>query len=74
MPLIVGVLLVAIAAISTFVSGWMPSRWFSGNAADRLLGGGVQGDGVNFIRFMAGGLLATGSWYGISWGFYGSRT
>jgi hypothetical protein len=71
-PLLVGVLFVATAVISMFISGWMPSRWFSGNAADWLLGGGVQGDAVNFIRFMVGGVLAAGSWYGILWGFYGS--
>lgn len=75
-PLVVGILLVATAAISMLISGWMPSRWLSGNAADWLLGGGVQGDGGNFIRFMLGGMLATGSWYGMSWGFFGtgSRT
>lgn len=73
-PLVVGVLLVASSAISMFVSGWMPSRWFSGNAVDWLLGGGVQGDGANFIRSIIGAVVAMGSGYGISWGFYGRRS
>lgn len=72
LPLVVGVLLVAAAAISMFISGWMPSRWFSGNAADWLLVGGVQGDAVNFIRAIVGAALVTGSWHGISWGFHDS--
>lgn len=71
--LIVGVFVAASALLSSFVSGWMPSRWFSGSAADWLVGGGVTGDAVNYVGFMIGGLLAAVSWTAIRWGFTGGR-
>lgn len=72
--LVIGVLLVATAIVSLFISSWMPSNWFSGSVADWLVGGGVQGDAVTYIQFMVGGVLAGGSWYGITWGFNGTTT
>lgn len=70
--LIAGGILIATAAISTLVAGWTPSSWFSGNAADWLVGGGAQGDAANYVRMLVGAVLAGTSWTGIHWAFTGS--
>lgn len=71
--LAVGVIVAASALLSSFIAGWIPSRWGSGSPADWLVGGGVAGDAINYVRFMIGGLLAAGSWAAIRWGFSGGK-
>jgi hypothetical protein len=71
-PVFVGGAALAVTGLlSTVVSGWMPSSWFSGNAADWLVGTGVQGDAVNYVRVMVGGMAAAASGAAIRWGFVG---
>lgn len=69
--LVVGVVMIVTALIATVLAGWTPSTWFSGNAADWLVGGGIEGDAANYIRALIGALLASGSWAGIRWAFTG---
>jgi hypothetical protein len=61
----------ALALLSTVVAGWMPSEWLSSNGADWVFGTGTEGDAARYVRFMAGGLVASGCWAAIRWGFTG---
>ena len=67
----VGIVVAATGLISALIAGWIPTRWFSGNAADWLLGAGVEGDAINYVRFLVGGALAAISGATIRWGFLG---
>lgn len=70
---LVGALLVLGATLSLLLSGLDPRAWFSTNAGDWIFGAGMAGDGVNYLRFMGGAVLAAGGTTGIRWGFYGSE-
>lgn len=73
-PLFIGAVMAASALLAVFISGWIPSNWFSTNAADWLFGGGVAGDAANYFRFMVGAVIAGVSWTAIQWGFGGTQT
>lgn len=71
---IVGIIVAIFGLASAFFAGWIPTRWFSSNAADWLIGTGVAGDASNYLLLMGGGLLAGLSGIAIRWGFYGDVT
>ena len=64
--------LVVVALIDTFISGWIPDRWFSGNIADWVWGTGVAGDALNYFVFIIGGMFVYGLGLAIRWGYFGN--
>jgi len=77
--LVVAVLLtpptVALGAIAAlflarqFVSGWIPSRWFSDSPLDWAYGMGVEGSATNYFGFMLTALPAYFFGKGVMWGY-----
>ena len=61
----------AYALARQFVAGWLPSSWFSGNAADWMFAMGVEGGAASYFTFMLNAVLAAGCYAAIRWGFYG---
>jgi hypothetical protein len=62
----------AIAALflaRQFVSGWIPSQWFSDSPLDWAFGGGVEGSANNYLGFMLSGLPAMLCGSGVLWGY-----
>jgi hypothetical protein len=72
--MVVAGLVAAVALISMFVAGWIPSEWLSSNGADWVFGTGVEGSGAYFFRFMVGAMVAGGCWTAIRWGFTGETS
>jgi hypothetical protein len=62
---------VILSLIDTFISGWMPDRWFSGNIADWIWGTGAVGDALNYLVFIIGGMFVYGLGLAIRWGYLG---
>jgi hypothetical protein len=63
-------LLAAISALlDQFISGWMPSSWFSSDSADWIFGTGVEGSANNYLVFMVSALVASACSAGIRWAF-----
>src|SRR5690606_41547509 len=60
--------------LSMVIGAWIPSQWFSGNAADWLCGSGAEGSAGSFFRFMVSGMVAGGCWAAIRWGFTGKTS
>lgn len=54
-----------------FIAGWLPSQWFSSNAADWLTAMGNKGGATDYIVFTLNALLAYGCWSAIRWAFTG---
>lgn len=52
-----------------FIAGWLPSQWFSDNAADWLFAMGNKGGAADYIVFMVNSVLSYGCWWIIRWGF-----
>ena len=65
--------LVVLSLIDTFISGWTPAKWFSGNIADWIWGTGVVGDAFNYYVFMVGVMIFYGSGVAIRWGYWGKH-
>lgn len=42
----------AVFLVQQFLSGWIPSRWFSSSGADWIFGGGSKGSASNYFGFM----------------------
>ena len=61
----------AYALASQLIAGWLPSSWFSSNAADWMFAMGTEGGAADYFAFMLNGLLAAGCYSAIRWGFYG---
>ena len=72
LPCLISGGLAILAIIDTVISGWIPSRWFSGNAADWIWGTGIAGDASNYIVIVIGGGIAIGLGAVIRWGYIGS--
>jgi hypothetical protein len=68
-PLVVSVLTAVIALTDQFVSGWMPSSWFSSEPVDWIFGTGVEGSANNYLVFMVSALVASGCAAAIRWAF-----
>jgi len=77
--LVVAVLLtpptVALGAIAAlflarqFISGWIPSRWFSDSPLDWAFGMGVEGSATNYFGFLLSGFPAVLCGSGVRWGY-----
>jgi ABC-type phosphate transport system permease subunit len=52
-----------------FVSGWIPSRWFSDSPLDWVFGMGVEGSATNYVGFMLAGVPAIMCGSGVLWGY-----
>lgn len=63
----------AYALAHQFIAGWIPSQWFSDNAADWFFAMGTQGGASDYVVFMVNGILTYGCWWAIRWG-YTSKT
>jgi hypothetical protein len=61
----------AYALARQFIAGWLPSQWFSSNAADWMFGVGTTGSASDYFSFMLNGVLAASCYVAIRWGFYG---
>lgn len=72
-PMFVCGAVAALALLDVVVSGWIPSRMLSDNAADWFFGLGIEGSAGAFARFMVSGLIAYACYAGIGWGFNGRR-
>lgn len=62
----------AIAALflaRQFVSGWIPSQWFSDSPLDWAFGMGVEGSATNYAGFMLAGIPAIVCGSGVLWGY-----
>lgn len=59
----------AYAIARQFIAGWLPSQWFSNNAADWLTAMGNKGGAADYIVFMLNAMLAYGCWWAIRWAF-----
>ncbi len=57
--------------LRAWFSGWIPSRWFSGNVEDWFFGAGVAGDAGNYFVFVLAGSVAFGCFAAIRWAFLG---
>ena len=70
-------LLFAVNAIwiiaSQWLRSWLPSNWFSGNAADWIWGTGGVNDASSYLGFMLNAIPATLLGFAIRWGFFGSK-
>jgi hypothetical protein len=61
-----------IALASTFIGGWLPSQWFSDNAADWVFALGQVDGAANYGTFMISAMVATGCGLAMRWAFTGS--
>lgn len=52
-----------------FLAGWIPSRWFSGSAADWIFADGTEGGASNYFGFMVCALPAALCGKGVEWGY-----
>ncbi len=57
----------ALFLVDQFVSGWIPSRWFSTSAADWVFGAGTAGSARNYLGFMVTGVVAASCLKGVEW-------
>lgn len=73
LPMVVSGAVAAFSLLEVFVSGWIPSRWFSGSAADWWFGFGLEGSASAFLRFMLGAGIASACYSAITWGFNGRQ-
>lgn len=71
---VVTVALAFLALAHNFISGWIPSRWFSNNPFDWLYSFGTEGGAADYFSFMVCAMIATFSGSAIRWSFYGDRT
>jgi hypothetical protein len=68
-PLVASMLTAIIALADQFVSGWMPSSWFSSEPVDWIFGTGVEGSANNYLVFMVSALVASVCVAAIRWAF-----
>lgn len=61
----------AVALLDQFVSGFIPSRWFSDNALDWATSFGTVGGAANYFTILVNGLLGYGCYSVIVWAFTG---
>ena len=54
--------------VQQFLSGWLPSQWFSSSPLDWAYGMGVEGSASNYFGFMLTGVPAYCAFNGILWG------
>lgn len=52
-----------------FVSGWIPSQWFSDSPLDWAFGGGIEGGANNYFGFLLCGFPALLCGSGVLWGY-----
>lgn len=71
LPMFVSGAVAVLALLEVFVSGWIPSRWFSDNAADWWFAFGTEGGASAYVRFMGGAMIAYVCYSAIAWGFNG---
>lgn len=71
---VVSAVLAFLALAHNFISGWVPSRWFSHNPFDWLYSFGTEGGAADYITFMVCGVTASLCGTAIRWGFYGDDT
>ena len=63
----------AIAALaSTFIAGWLPSKWFSDNPVDWIFAFGVANGAANYFTFMISAFIASASSWAMRWAFTGA--
>lgn len=60
-------LVAAVCLADQFLSGWIPSRWFSRSATDWVFGSGTEGSARNYLGFMVGAVVAAGCLKGMEW-------
>ena len=58
----------ALFMLDQFVSGWIPSRWFSDSPLDWAFGAGTEGSASNYVGFMVCGVPAYAAYTGAQWG------
>lgn len=68
-PLVASVVTAIGALLDQFVSGWVPSSWFSSDPVDWIVGTGVEGSANNYLVFMVSALVASACGAGIRWAF-----
>lgn len=52
-----------------FVSGWIPSQWFSDSPLDWAFGGGVEGGANNYFGFVLSAFPTFFCYSGVLWGY-----
>ena len=72
-PLVVSVVSAVSALLDQFISGWVPSSWFSSDPVDWIFGTGVEGSANNYLVFMVSALVASACGAGIRWAFSCTR-
>lgn len=71
LPMVFFGLNAVLALLNQFISGFIPSRWFSDNVFDWMTAFGTEGGTADYITFMVNGLLGYGCYSVIMWAFTG---
>ena len=71
-PVVIASGLVAFVAFADmFISGWIPSRWFSHSVLDWMFAFGTEGGAADYFIFMAGAMTCYMSYKVIEWAYLG---
>jgi len=71
--LLVSGLIAFLALADMFISGWIPSTWFSHNPLDWMFAFGTEGGASDYFIFMPSAMICYGCYKAIEWGYLGSN-
>lgn len=71
LPMFVSAVVAFFALADAFMSGLLPSGWFSDNPSDWLFGVGTRGSGRSYVVFMVSAMVAFLCYRVIWWGYNG---